>query len=128
MRTIKQSLKSYSFRYDFQSDGGTIGLFLSPFFIPEGCCPVSVNVHTSTTLVDSGGGLSAVSIGIESNNTLFLNGSIYTNFVSGEVQTIQSPMTFWNSIPSPGERLTFSIEVENLTAGVLNITLIYLEF
>lgn len=129
MFTIPQSLKSYSFRYDFSVDGGLQGTFFSPFTLPEGVNILQASIHCILTPT-SNANLSTFDFGLSSVGNMFLSGESLLSFSSGNVYyfTLNGFVKNWVSVPNNGNKLAFTINTEDLTAGILNFNVLYLEF
>ena len=129
MFTVKNSLKSYTFIYDFTIDGGLIGSFNSPFKLPKGCGILEASIYTMIAPT-SATGVATLSFGYTTSPVNFYNKESLTEFISDKMYNrIQKSVTKFNTVPTnQGDSLCFTITDEDLTAGKLMFSVLYLEF
>ena len=130
MITVDHSLKSYSFRYNFTTDTGAQGLYFSPFTLPGGAACILCSINTIVA-PQSVGGLNTLSLGLSvSAPNMFQFSAPQGNYIANNVLnfTDNGILAPWFTVATGGEKLVFTIQVEDLTAGLLDFTIIYVEF
>ena len=117
------SLKNYTCEYNFNTDTGAQGVYVSDFILPTSCSVLIFCVTTSAGL--QSGGLTTIDIGTTNVPNALLSAEAFTSFVTGGI-VIDKGGAF--RIATGGERITFTIAVADLIGGALTISIAYLEF
>ena len=126
MITIKNSIKSYSFQYSFAVDTGAINTYQAPFVLPGGCTVQLVSYTTLAALTSAGAATISLGTGTGANKTNWYSSEAIADF-SLNATTSQTPFNQILIIPA-GEKPSITIEAFALTAGILVVTVQYIEF
>ena len=117
---VVSSLKQILFEYDASRDGGAIGNYLSGAFSPLFCFGAIMQMIVLDPFVGGAGAL--ISFGVTSNPIL-INGPLDpTALIPGVIYPIPVNILFFTS-----EELITAVTVNNFTAGVMAINIIFTE-
>jgi hypothetical protein len=125
MISKKVSLKTYSFRYSFSTDGGAVGSIEAPFTLPENSIVKTVTIRVLNNVTGGAGATVAFGVGTGAGTSDF--------FTAIAIATLTAPtvlMNFPNNkevIVSGGEKPSITIAVNALTAGSFDVIVDYFE-
>jgi len=124
---VRSSVKTKTFRYDFNDQGGAIGVINTGIFMPPSATPLQQMANNISVMAS--GGAANIAFGYASQPEAWQFLSLFSGYDEGAfLNGLATPSFAFTSVAAGGEEIIMTIAAFALTGGSFDIAFWYNEW